>query len=45
MAPEVLRGKPYDQKVDIFSFGSLLYEMTHSVAPFWKELGEEDKQV
>lgn len=27
MAPEVFRGKKYDQKCDIFSFGILLWEM------------------
>ncbi|CAD5206272.1 unnamed protein product [Bursaphelenchus okinawaensis] len=34
MAPEVFRGKKYDQKCDIFSFGILLWEMTARRQPF-----------
>uniref|UniRef100_A0A1I7RLA6 Mitogen-activated protein kinase kinase kinase n=1 Tax=Bursaphelenchus xylophilus TaxID=6326 RepID=A0A1I7RLA6_BURXY len=34
MAPEVFRGKRYDQKCDIFSFGIFLWEMTARRQPF-----------
>eukprot|EP00891_Asterochloris_glomerata_P005009 jgi/Astpho2/5009/gw1.00071.54.1_t len=27
MAPEVLMGQPYNEKVDVFSFGVVLYEL------------------
>ena len=29
MAPEMLRGEVYDEKVDIFSFGIVLCEVSH----------------
>ena len=29
MAPEMLRGEVYDEKVDIFSFGIVLCEVGH----------------
>lgn len=31
MAPEVLTGKPYDNRVDIYSIGTVLYEMLFKV--------------
>jgi serine/threonine protein kinase len=34
MAPEVFRGKKYDQKCDIFSFGILLWEIVTRRQPF-----------
>jgi serine/threonine protein kinase len=44
MAPEVLLGQPYDAKADVFSFASLLYELSHSNAPFWFELEDKYKE-
>eukprot|EP00798_Chlamydomonas_sp_ICE-L_P012532 gene12532-15748_t len=29
MAPEVVLGQPYNEKVDIFSFGVILFEVLH----------------
>lgn len=37
MAPEQVRGRPTDNRADIFSFGSLLYEMVSGQRPFHRE--------
>jgi serine/threonine protein kinase len=34
MAPEVLKGKPYTQASDIFSFSMIMWEFTSGVPPF-----------
>ena len=34
MAPEILFKKPYDYRIDIWSLGVLLFELTHGSAPF-----------
>ncbi|KAG7386978.1 hypothetical protein PHYPSEUDO_014854 [Phytophthora pseudosyringae] len=34
MAPEILQHKPYDQRIDLWSFGILLYEMVFGATPF-----------
>src|SRR6185436_19244744 len=34
MAPEVLRGKPYTQASDIFSFAMIMWELTSRIPPF-----------
>jgi serine/threonine protein kinase len=34
MAPEILRGRFYNQSVDIYSAGTVLYEMLYGVMPF-----------
>eukprot|EP00890_Picochlorum_soloecismus_P000597 jgi/Picsp_1/1538/NSC_05016-R1_serine threonine-protein kinase ctr1 len=33
MAPEVFKGKPYNEKADIFSFGVLMYNLCYRVIP------------
>ena len=34
MAPEILQGKPYDHKVDVWSLGTVFYEMLTGFTPF-----------
>jgi serine/threonine protein kinase len=34
MAPEVIKEKPYNQSIDIWSLGILLYELIHGYSPF-----------
>lgn len=34
MAPEMVKEMPYDQHIDVWSLGVLLYELTHGYSPF-----------
>ena len=34
MAPEILQGRPYDHKVDVWSLGTVFYEMLTGFTPF-----------
>jgi len=39
MAPELMRGEKYNEKIDVYSFGIMLYEMITNEIPF-KELNQ-----
>ena len=41
LAPEILQGQPYDFAVDLWSFGTMVYEMLLGVVPFWCENATE----
>jgi serine/threonine-protein kinase ULK/ATG1 len=34
MAPEILKGQPYCEKVDLYSLGTILYRLLYGVEPF-----------
>lgn len=46
MAPEMVKNKKYDFKVDIWSLGVLLYELTQKKAPFrGKNIAEKSENI
>jgi serine/threonine protein kinase len=38
LAPELLKGEPYDQSVDWWTYGTMLYEMITGITPYWCEV-------
>ena len=42
IAPEVLRGKPYTQASDIYSFGIIMYELISELPPYY-DVDHNDK--
>lgn len=41
MAPEILKLEPYNEKVDIWTVGILLYELFHNIEPFKGETPQD----
>jgi serine/threonine protein kinase len=39
MAPEIMLNKPYDEKVDAWAIGVLLFELTQGYPPFKGMIG------
>ena len=37
MAPEIIKKQEYDETIDVWSLGVLLYELVHSYSPFFSE--------
>ena len=37
MAPEIIKKQKYDEAIDVWSLGVLLYELVHSYSPFYSE--------
>ena len=37
MAPEIIKKEKYDESIDVWSLGVLLYELVHSYSPFFSE--------
>jgi serine/threonine protein kinase len=45
MAPEVIKEKPYNQSIDMWSLGILLYELLHGYSPFRAQnINEEEEE-
>jgi serine/threonine protein kinase len=44
MAPEVIREKPYNQSIDVWSLGILLYELLHGYSPFRAKTNNEEEE-
>jgi serine/threonine protein kinase len=44
MAPEVIKEKPYNQSIDIWSLGILLYELLHGYSPFRAKSNSSNEQ-
>lgn len=42
MAPEIIKEKPYNTSIDIWSLGILLYELIHGYSPFRAVKGKDD---
>lgn len=45
MAPEIIKELPYNQAVDIWSLGILLYEMLHGHSPFCTGNAEHQRDL
>jgi serine/threonine protein kinase len=43
MAPEIIKEKPYDNSIDVWSLGILLYELIHGYSPFRAQSEENEE--
>ena len=44
IAPEIIKEQPYDQSIDIWSLGILLYEILHGYSPFRVSNNKNDEE-
>ena len=45
MAPEIIKGQPYNEKVDIWSFGIFVYELAENSPPFFNVAENEIPEI
>jgi serine/threonine-protein kinase ULK/ATG1 len=45
MAPEIIKGKPYDMKADLWSLGIIMYKMVCGTSPYKKKYSKRSLKI